>query len=184
MAATTERRWRVMGTAGGALFFLLYLYAIGDLDIDRRATWQLMMADASPDHWMQARAPFLFEAMALLEAGWLVWLISPVNLLIAGLLGGMMALNIHGIFSLRTIPQSCGIGGRYAGAGGAVPALLAGSACCAPSLLLLLGIPGLGAFSAFFPWLVPLSVILLALSRWWQRHMGATAFWPKHSKAG
>jgi hypothetical protein len=53
------------------------------------------------------------------------------------------------------------------------PALLAGGACCAPSLLLVLGIPGLGAFVGLFAWLLPLSLLLLVLSRCWQRRRGA-----------
>jgi len=177
MAMAAERRWRAFALAGGSVFFVLYLYAIGDLVIDGRAAWMIMVADLSPAHWTRARSLFLYEAMALVEAGWLVWLVSPVNLLITALLASLTAGNIHGILTLRAAPQQCGAGGRYGSLGGAMPALLAGSACCAPSLLLILGIPGLGVFASLFQWLVPVSFVLLLLSRWWQRRMGAPTFW-------
>ena len=51
--------------------------------------------------------------------------------------------------------------------------LLAGGACCSPGLLLLLGIPALGAFVGLFSWLVPLSILLLGGARIWQHRQGA-----------
>lgn len=77
---------------------------------------------------------------------------------------------------LRRTPPACAVPGARTGLLASVPALLAGGACCAPALLLLVGIPGLGALAGLFAWLIPLSLALLLASRWWQRRSGAPAF--------
>lgn len=165
---------RAAAATVGFVYALGYLYALGDLSTAARAAWSVTAGD--PARWLEQRVVFQFEAIAMLQAGHLVWLISPLNLLIAAGLGLLLALNIDGAWMLWRRPAACGIAGRGGGLLAAVPALAAGGACCAPSLLLLLGIPGLGAFAAMFAWLVPLSLLLLGASRWWQRRQGAPAW--------
>jgi hypothetical protein len=171
MARALLRDTRAAAAAVGIAYALGYLYALGDLSMAARAAWSVTAGD--PARWLDQRVVFQFEAIAMLQAGHLVWLISPLNLLIAATLGTLLALNIDGAWMLWRRPATCGIAGRGGGLLAAVPALAAGGACCAPSLLLLLGIPGLGAFAAMFAWLVPLSLLLLVGSRGWQRHRGA-----------
>ena len=108
----------------------------------------------------------------MLEMGELVILLSPVNLLIAATLSVLLGLNLHGTLALRQSAHCTAISSA-----GAWPSLLAGGACCAPSLLLLLGTPGLGAFVSLFAWMLPLALILLLISRCWQRRQGAPAVW-------
>ncbi|PSQ91373.1 MAG: hypothetical protein BRD57_04630 [Proteobacteria bacterium SW_6_67_9] len=60
-----------------------------------------------------------------------------------------------------------------------MPALLAGGAYCAPALLLLTGLPSLGAFAGLFSGLVPLAIGALGVARWWQRRLGAPAWGPR-----
>lgn len=155
----------------GFVYALGYLYALGDLSTAPRPVWSVALGD--PGLWLDQRVVFQFEAITKLQAGHVVWLISPLNILIAATLGVLLALNIDGGWLLWKRPAACGLAGRGGGVLAAVPALAAGGACCAPSLLLLLGIPGLGAFAALFAWLVPLSLVLLGASRWWQRRQGA-----------
>ncbi len=162
---------RLVAGAIGLVYALGYLYALGDLSTAARPVWSLTLGD--PGRWLDQRVVFQFEGIAMLQAGHIVWLISPLNLLIAAALGVLLALNIDGGWMLWKRPAACGITGRGGGVLAAVPALAAGGACCAPSLLLLLGIPGLGAFAAMFAWLVPVSLLLLAASRCWQRRQGA-----------
>ncbi|MFW5970149.1 MAG: hypothetical protein ACOCP9_05875 [Halofilum sp. (in: g-proteobacteria)] len=162
---------RLTAAAIGLAYALGYLYALGDLSLATPSLWSLTVGD--PTRWLDQRIVFQFEGIAMLQAGYVVWLISPLNLLIATILGVLLALNIDGGWMLWKRPAACGIAGHGGGVLAAVPALAAGGACCAPSLLLMLGIPGLGAFAAMFAWLVPLSVLLLGVSRWWQRRQGA-----------
>lgn len=180
MARATEQastavaggRARSIAFAVGLLYGLFYLWVIGDITFYGPPAWGGHIAELSLERALSARSTLMFEAVAVLEAGYLVWLISPVNLLIAGILCGLLAANIHGALWIRAQPAACrpGQGGTLAAA---VPALFAGGACCAPSLILLLGIPGLGAFAAFFGWLVPISIAALGLSRVWQHRQGA-----------
>ena len=174
----TGERARLPGIAamaGGFFYAVFYLYAIGDLSTTRQPDWSLAFGMIPLEQAFRARSLFLFEGIGMIQAGWLFWLVSPMNLLIAGALGMLLAVNIHGALALRANPVACEA--RAAGGagtvGGAVPALLAGGACCAPSLVLLLGIPGLGAFSALFVWLLPVSAALLLANRLWQRRRGA-----------
>lgn len=153
------------------LYALLYLYAIGDLDLARTG-WSWRALDWQWQRLLARRGTWHFEAVAMLELGYLVLLLSPANLALAGTLAALLALNLHGALALRAQAQ-CSLRQGAASSAGVWPALLAGGACCAPSLLLVLGIPGLGAFIGLFAWLLPLSLLLLVLSRCWQRRRGA-----------
>jgi len=168
----TPRRGGWIAVACGLAYAGLYLWALGDLD--RGGTgWHWQPVAVTLERALAMRAPFQFEAVAMAELGPVLWLVSPLNLAVAGALGLLLALNLDGALYLRW-SAACSVGSSHGAlAGGALPALLAGGACCAPSLLLLLGIPGLGSFVAFFPWLIPFSLALLLGSRVWQRRRGA-----------
>ena len=172
---------RLVAALVGTAYALLYLYALGDLSAANQAEWHLRTGD--PARWLEQRGLLQFEAIALVQAGYAVWLVSPANLALASALGALLALNLDGAWALWRNPGACGIGSTTSGLFAAVPALIAGGACCAPSLLLLIGIPALGAFAGFFGWLIPLSLALLAASRWWQRRQGAPG-WSRAAPAG
>lgn len=172
MAPTAERAGALALVLGGA-YVLAYLLAVGDVDLASTAGWGGRAVAPTLERITAMRQPFRFEAVALLELGRVVVLLSPGNLVIAGLLGVLLGANLHGALDLRRRPAACGPYARAGGLAGAVPALLAGGACCAPGLLLLLGIPALGAFAAFIGWLIPLALLLLAAGRLWQRRRGA-----------
>ncbi len=172
---TPGRLWIALLTGFG--YGLFYLYAIGDLTFHGPPAWGAHLVDSPLQRVWAARSTLMFEAIAVIEMGWMVWLASPLNLFIAGVLSGLLAANLHGIMYIRAHPTTCGR--ARGGLLGAVPALLAGGACCAPGLLLLLGIPALGAFVGLFSWLVPLSIVLLGATRIWQHRQGApTMFRP------
>ena len=166
----TDRIVNIVTLTAGFGYGLLYLYLIGDIDFTN-AGWQWQSVPLSVERLLSQRTPLYFEAIAKLEAGAAVILLSPLNILIAFALSLLLALNIHGAFDLSN-RRECRVptGGMVAGA---LPALLAGGACCAPALLLLIGVPALGAFVGLFPWLIPLSFVLLIIGRWWQRGLGA-----------
>lgn len=174
MARAAERAGTAALALGGA-YFLVYLFAVGDIDLAAAAGWGGRTVPVTLERITAMRQPFQFEALALVELGRVVVLLSPGNLAVAGLLGLLLGANLHGALDLRRRPAACTPYARSGGVAGAVPALLAGGACCAPTLLLLLGIPALGAFAAFFGWLIPLSLLLLAAGRAWQRRRGAAA---------
>ncbi len=173
MALTSDALPRRMALLAGITYTCFYLFAIGDVDLVASSQWRAQLGQFDFGHLLRARSPFLFEAVALLQAGNVLMLVSPMNLLITAILAGLLGANVHGALALHQ-NAACRTGnGRVFG--GALPALLAGSACCAPGIVLLLGIPGLAAFSGFFAYLIPLSATILGLNRWWQRRQGAPA---------
>lgn len=166
-------RGRHVAAGAGLMYVVAYLYLLGDLGVGGDTGWGLRVAGNWHELWWRPRALFHFEGIAMLEAGWASLIVSPLNLLIATALGLLVTANVHGVLALRQAPPQCRVPGARAGLWAALPALLAGGACCAPALLLLVGLPGLGAFAGLFAWLVPLALALLAASRWWQRRLGA-----------
>jgi hypothetical protein len=144
---------------------------LGDIDIGT-VGWSWHSPPWQWAHILSQRSPWQFEALAMLEMGALVILFSPVNLLIATALSALLGLNLHGALALRQNAHCTAIASA-----GVWPSLLAGGACYTPSLLLLLGIPGLGVFVSLFAWMVPLALILLLISRCWQRRQSAPALW-------
>lgn len=168
-------RWLAAGT--GLAYLAGYLYVVGDLSLARHSDWAFQVSGRWAELWLQSRSLFRFEAVAMVEAGRIAFLLSPLNVLVAGALACLVALNVHGAAELRRTPVQCRVPG-YRGSGvlASVPALVAGGACCAPVLLLVIGIPGLGAFAGLFGWLIPLSAVLLVASRWWQLRLGATSW--------
>lgn len=167
---------RRIAIAAGLAYVVLYLIASQDLSLAGGTGWAWRVATDWPSLWMQARAPFRFEGIAMLETGGLALLVSPVNLVIAGLLSALIALNVHGVLALYRYRSTCRTSGAGVGVLASLPALLAGGACCAPALVLLIGMPGLGALAGLFGWLIPVSLMLLVVTRRWQRHHGAPAW--------
>lgn len=159
----------------GLVYLPGYLYALGDLAVGGAGGWNVLVADEWLLRWLQARSLFQFEGIAMLQAGAVTFIVSPLNLLIAVALAVLVAANAHGAIELHRAPPACSVPGARAGVLSAVPALVAGGACCAPALLLLIGIPALGALAGLFGWLIPVSLALLIASRWWQRRLGAPA---------
>jgi hypothetical protein len=145
-------------------YLAIYLWAVGDLAFRTDADTGLFVVD-QPLARMFEQAPgtFSYEPIMLVKFGVGTFLFSPIDatlgLLLAVLVGFNMALSYLAIVQ----PQSCGIG---AGSGvlASIPALLAGSACCAPVLLIVLGITASGTLLAVLPWLLPLGVVLLVAS--------------------
>jgi hypothetical protein len=112
---------------------------------------------------LERRAALYFEAIAVVSLPYLTWLVAPINILIGALMGLLVGINMAlGDLAWRQ-PRACRIG---AGGGvfAALPGLLAGSACCAPTLLLVLGIPASASLLSLFSLMVPLALTLLVLS--------------------
>ena len=171
---------RAIALAVGAAYLAGYLFVIGDLSLARVSDWGLRLAPNWTELLVRARGLFQFEAVAMAQGGRVLWLVSPLNLLIGGIMAALVAVNVHGVIEIRRMPAQCRPAGSSTGVFASIPALLAGGACCAPALIILLGLPALGALAGFFGWLIPLSIVLLAASRWWQRHLGAPGFVRAH----
>ena len=108
----------------------------------------------------ERRGPLSFEPIGVLEFGYGTMLLAPIDGGIGAVVALLVGLNVALAYLAIVQPRSCGIGAG-AGAVAAVPALLSGSVCCAPVLLLVLGIQASGTLLTVLPWLLPVGVALL-----------------------
>ena len=148
-------------TGSAILYLFAFLYALQNLVVRTSAGLSVTVADAPVETALQqGTGPFTYRPAALLELGVVVWEFSPLNTLLGLGIAGLVGLNFALSYLAVTQPRSCGIG---AGAGvvASVPALLAGSTCCAPVIVLVLGIQASSALLTAFVWLLPVSVLLL-----------------------
>jgi len=154
-----------LATAGtvALLYLVLYQASLGDLVVDlagrplawtAAAGWQPLL--------FRERAPFQFEPVAVLEAPGLVWLLSPVNLVVGAALGLLAGVQIALVRIARRCSQACGLG-PFSGVLVGLPGLLAGGACCAPLLFLLLGVQITTSLVTLVGLLVPAAFLLLAI---------------------
>lgn len=151
-----------VGTTIG--YLLVYLWAIGEFRLHRWTAIDWMVVD-EPGHRMFEAGPgtYAYEPIAIIEFGYGTFLFSPINTMlgmgIALLVGANMVLSYLAISN----PKACGY---RSGAGilAAFPALLVGSACCAPAILLVLGIMATGTILAILPWLLPIGIVGLLAS--------------------
>ena len=145
------------------IYALGYLWAIQDLTF-RSANLTLIIVE-QPLQRMSEPAPgmFSYEPIALIEFGFGTYLFSPFNTSLGIFLATLVGLNISLSYFGIVEQRSCGIG---AGTGvlAAFSALITGSACCAPVILIIFGITANATLLAAIPWLLPGSMVLLLVS--------------------
>ena len=175
----SQRRYRRFAGLLGLIFFFLYLFSIQhivylpNVNLSYQATIpSVRVASNWTSKIFRARVPFLWEPIAAvyLTPHLMIQLALP-NILLGGLLGGLFGLNLSmGFFELfregglRSIES---IRSLVA----AIPSLLTGFACCAPTLLIAIGgslAAGLSAgLVAVRPYFLPASLIILLFNAGW-----------------
>ncbi|WP_309117702.1 hypothetical protein [Saccharothrix sp.] len=163
-SALAVRRHRWAGIIASIVALVLYLWAIGDIVIGgrtgaARGSWVEMVPDWT-ERMFRVRAPYLFEpVLAAHPLPQLTALVSPLNLVLGGLLAALVGLNLA-VAGYAARAGSC----RRTGYGrllAALPALLTGLACCVPTLLLVLGS---STAAVVLPVVVPLRILFYPLS--------------------
>lgn len=144
-------------------YLLVFQIAAGDMTLggaSRLTSIQVV------ENWqslvLRTRAPFQFEPVAFVETSFLVWLISPVNISIGIMLGLLTGFQIALTRIARQCAVACGISpatGIFAG----LPGLLAGSACCAPILFILLGVQITASLITLMGLMIPAAFFLLTV---------------------
>ncbi|MDZ7851105.1 MAG: hypothetical protein U5L98_00255 [Halomonas sp.] len=142
----------------------LYLWLNGD--ISGGGTGGLQAAFPAWERAFEARGPFQFEPVGLVQVGTLVWTFSPLNTLLGMTMGGLLGLAVAAGLKVWKVPRQCGLGASGAGTLAGIPALLAGGACCAPLVLIWLGLPIAGTVASISPLLVPLALVILLVVLW------------------
>jgi len=141
-------------------YLLAYLWAIGHLAPGLGGFEVVVVDGAVEQFFQQARGPLAFRPVARVAVGPLTYLFSlntAIGLGVAALVGLNLALS----YLAYTSPRACGIGSQSAGLFASVPALLSGSACCGPVVLVVLGIQASGVLLSAFQFLLPVAVLAL-----------------------
>lgn len=152
-----DARLVLAGSTLGYLF--LYLYTVGDLAFTGRGGVSIFVVD-DLSRAFTSLGFFRYEPIALIEAGPITYLFSPLNALLALTLAGLVGVNLALTYLGWVQPKACGLessSGVLAG----IPALLSGAACCGPTVLLIFGIQASGVLITTFQYLVPVAVLLL-----------------------
>lgn len=163
------RRWIALTI--GFLYFLFYLYAVGQLVVRGVVSPSGDPAFVADPNWASKLfdpiAGYTFEPVAALYLfdGSAIFL-APLNLLIGLVLGVFIALNVaSAAYSLATVRSCRRL--SWTGLLGSLPALLTGFACCVPTVGLVLGANLALALISVQSFLLPLGVAGLAAGLYW-----------------
>jgi hypothetical protein len=161
-AATAVRRRDaravVVGTAVG--YLLTYLYALGHLAPGIGGFDVFVVSGAFGKFFRPELGPFSFTPVARVSVGPVTYLFSLNTVLGAGI-AGLVGLNLGLTYLAWRQPAACGLGSSSSGLLASVPAVLSGTACCGPVVLVVLGIQASGVVVTAFQFLLPVAVALL-----------------------
>ncbi len=158
-----HHRYRRIIAAVGAVYLVAFLAAIQDLTLPGGG-FDLVTTD--PAHMLRRTGFLLFDAVAVVTTPLFTLLVSPINIAFGLVLSFLVGLNLTLSYIAWTQPKACSVNGTT-GTLGVLPALLAGGACCAPTILLILGIQATAALITTVQWMIPAALVLLAGSLLW-----------------
>ncbi|MEF8772118.1 hypothetical protein [Halodesulfurarchaeum sp.] len=165
---------RALGRRDGQFTFLAvtvgylvtYLWAIRHLTFSGTGGFDVFVVENPAALALRQRSAFLFETVARIEVGSVVYLLGPVNILIGLCLAALVGVTLAvSIVSWRA-PAACRIGAG-AGASASIPGLISGFACCGPQLIVVIGLQASAGLIAAMQWMVPLAVVLLLGTLFW-----------------
>jgi flagellar biosynthesis protein FliR len=154
------RRYRRFAIAVAAGYLVLFLLALGDISAGGHG-FEVLTTEWT--RMIERTGGLTFEPIARLTLPGMTILISPVNVAVGLLLAVLAALNLTVTYLAFRQPRACRFN-RSTGIMASLPALLAGSACCAPTIVLILGLQLSSLFITIFQVLIPISVALLLVT--------------------
>ena len=156
-------RWTVAAVT--LAYTTIYLAAVGDLGLLSTPLTEIGLFSAEVVQNPLSRA-LGGEAVAVLQIGPVETLVDPGTVAVAFTLGALVGITL-GVSTLAyRRPAVCDVSpatGILAG----IPALLSGTACCGPLVLLVIGVQASSALVAAISWLQPAAVLLLLASLVW-----------------
>ncbi|QAU11901.1 hypothetical protein EKH57_03560 [Halorubrum sp. BOL3-1] len=154
----TDATLVVVGTAVG--YLIAYLYALGHLAPGIGGFDLFVVSGAFEKFFRPELGPFSFTPVARVSAGPVTYLFSLNTVLGVGI-AGLVGLNLGLTYLAWRQPAACGVGSSSSGVIASVPAVLSGTACCGPVVLIVLGIQASGIVVTAFQFLLPIAVVLL-----------------------
>jgi hypothetical protein len=161
-----RRDARAVLTGVWTLYLGLYLYVLGHLRFTGGGGFEYVSVADPLSRMFQPTGTLAFEPVVGVVVGPLELLVAPVNLLIGGVLALLVGANLAVSYLAWRHPAACdvGSGGRASGLLAGLPALLSGTACCGPVVLVAVGVQASGIVLASFDALVPAAALLLVAS--------------------
>ena len=157
--AVRRRDSLVVVVAATLSYLLVYLATVGDLALGGAGGVSVRVVD-DLSRAVASQGFFRFGAIAVVGAGPVTYLFSPLNAALALLLSVLVGANL-GLTYLGLIqPRACGLESSTGVVAG-IPALLSGAACCGPTILLVVGVQASATIITGFQFLVPLALVLL-----------------------
>jgi len=153
------------GTVVG--YLMLYSVAIGHLGRATTPGAVGLSVVADPlTRLFESTGPFQYEPVAFIELWAVEYLFAPLNAVVGLGLAVLVGLNLAVAYGAWRRPAACGIpdstgADGAAGALAGIPALLSGTVCCGPAILLIVGVQATAGLMAVFQWLLPVAVVLL-----------------------
>lgn len=137
-----------------------YLYALRHLLPGGSGLAVRVARDPIARFFEPAAGPFNYTPVVLVETDLFTYLFS-LNTPLGVAVGALVGINVAITYVAWRQPSACGLGTASTGLLAGAPALLSGSACCGPVLLIALGVQATGTLLAVFEVLLPASVLLL-----------------------
>lgn len=163
--AITLGRRDTLAVFGGVTvsYLAVYLWAIGHLAPGLGGYGVTVVADPLAKFLRPELGQFSFTPVAQLQVGPVTYLFS-LNTVVGLGLAALVGLNLALTYLVWTQPKACGIGQSSTGLLASLPALLSGTACCGPVVLIVLGIQASGLLLSAFQFLLPLAALVLVAS--------------------
>jgi hypothetical protein len=141
-------------------YFVVYLWAIGHLAPGLGGYDVTLVADPLSRLFEPALGPLSFTPVATVDIGPLTYLFS-LNSIIGLAIAVLVGLNLAVTYLAWTQPTACGLGQSSSGVIASLPAVLSGTACCGPVVLIVLGIQASSVLLTAFQFLLPVAVVML-----------------------
>ena len=154
----TDATLVVIATAVG--YLIAYLYALGHLAPGVGGIDLFVVSGAFEKFFQPELGPFSFTPVARLSVGPVTYLFS-LNTVLGVAIAGLVGLNLGLTYFAWRQPAACGVGSSSSGIIASIPAVLSGTACCGPVILIVLGIQASGIIVTAFQFLLPIAVVLL-----------------------
>ena len=160
MAMTLRRRdGQAVFAAVTVVYLLVYLWGIGHLAAGLGG-FSVTVVEEPLATLLQSEGAFSFRPIARVTLGPVTYLAS-LNTLLGGGVAALVGLNLSLSYLAWRQPAACGIGQSSSGLIAGIPALLSGTACCGPVVLIAVGIQASSALLTAFQFLLPAAVIML-----------------------
>jgi hypothetical protein len=130
-------------------YLAAYLWAVGHLAGGLGGVGVTVVSDPVATFLRPELGPFTFTPVARVAIGPVTYLFS-FNTVIGLLLAALVGLNLALSYLAWRQPAACGIGERSTGLLASVPALVSGTACCGPVVLLAVSIQASGVLLTAF----------------------------------